>query len=635
MNLEIFLVRIEKKVVLLQINVLNIYCTLQYITNIITDNSMAGFQTPITIKQAIDRIRNKSFLLPAFQREYVWSSMQVENLFDSLMKGYPISSMLLWKVSGDAKQSYKFYQVLERYVQLYHTHNDPFNTNQVNDFHAVLDGQQRLTSLYLGLCGTYAYHKYRARWDNVEGNFPTRILYLNISRTFPEDEGDKTYNFSFKEESTTKGLNLFTDSNTGDHWFRVGYILEIGDGFSQYDVEDFGDDNELIRSERKMLRQLKSVIFDVPSINYYEVDKSTPDEAVNIFVRINSGGTSLSFSNILMSIAIAGWQKKDARTEINNLVDTINNKGFNITQDYILKSFLYLYRNDVRFRIKSFDNNFVALIEDNWDGIRDCIDELFELLRTFGLDRSSLTSNNATLPILYYLYHTKRYRDFSTSISYREDRENIRIWLMKTLLFRTFGSSGDRMLQLSRKAYTGDIASEFIEPPISYFPANEISAAAKQPTVLTDEFIDNNLLTIHKDNGYAFALLSLIYSNLDYRNSFHKDHIHPYSSCSEAGLDWNQYDTILNLQMLDANENMSKNAKSLKDWIETETNDTNRLQFLKSHIIPDVNLDLSNFDEFIQERRITLHERIKSIFNTCNVEFIDENIEDFEEEIDI
>ena len=172
---------------------------------------MAGFQTPITIKQVVDRIRMKAYLLPAFQREFVWENSRVENLFDSLMKGYPIGSMLFWKVTGEAKKAYKFYQILEYFIQDYHVHNEPFDTNQVNDFHAVLDGQQRLTSLYLGLCGTYAYHKYRARWDNSENNFPTRILYLNISRTFPDDESDKTYNFSFREKSLTNGEDLYTD----------------------------------------------------------------------------------------------------------------------------------------------------------------------------------------------------------------------------------------------------------------------------------------------------------------------------------------------------------------------------------------------------------------------------------------
>ena len=105
--------------------------------------NMAGFQAPITIHQAIDRVRKNEYLLPAFQREFVWSSDQIEKLFDSLMKGYPISSMLFWKVKGETKTDFRFYQFLKQYIQFHKTHNESTNTDQVNDFHAILDGQQR------------------------------------------------------------------------------------------------------------------------------------------------------------------------------------------------------------------------------------------------------------------------------------------------------------------------------------------------------------------------------------------------------------------------------------------------------------------------------------------------------------
>ena len=597
---------------------------------------MSGFQTPITIKQAIERIQKNYYLLPAFQREYVWSSYQVENLFDSLMKGFPISSMLFWKVKDEAKNAYKFYKILDKYVEKYHIHNDAFNTNQVNDFHAILDGQQRLTSLYIGLCGSYAYHRYRARWDNSDYNFPERILYLNISRTFPEDENDKTYNFSFKEKSLTQEKALYLDTN-GDKWFRVGEILKLGDGDSDYGIFEFSEDNSLSREERNMLNKLKSKIFDKSVINYYEIEDSKPDVAVNIFVRINSGGTQLSFSDMLMSMAIAGWQKKDARTEILRLVDLVNNKGFNITQDYILKAFLYLYKKDVRFRITSFDNDFIDLIEEKWESIRDCIDELFELLRNFGLDRSSLTSNNATLPILYYIYHKDIYRGFASLIGYAEEREQMRIWLMKTLIYRSFGASGDRILQLSHKAFSEDVESLSIRDDISSFPAEDLSSAIKQPRELSDDILKENIFSIHKDNKYAFAILALLYSNLDYRNNFHKDHIHPFVLCENAGFKWEDYDTIPNLQMLDGNENMAKNAKSLKDWVDAETTPETRQAFLKSHLIPDVDLSLDNFPEFIEQRRILLKERIKQLFkrtgsNDSHFPGIEEDFEDIQDE---
>lgn len=118
-----------------------------------------GFQVPITITDAIRRIRERRLLLPAIQREFVWSHPKVEWLFDSLLQEYPIGSFLFWEVrDSKSKTDYKYYEFLRDYRERYRTENPEFNTAGHIDFDAVLDGQQRLTSLYIGLCGTYAYY---------------------------------------------------------------------------------------------------------------------------------------------------------------------------------------------------------------------------------------------------------------------------------------------------------------------------------------------------------------------------------------------------------------------------------------------------------------------------------------------
>lgn len=584
----------------------------------------------ITIRDAIDRIRRDEFLLPAFQREYVWNSVQVENLFDSLMKGYPISSMLFWKVREDDKTSYKFYQILKKYIEYHHVHNDAFNTHQVNGFYCILDGQQRLTSLYLGLCGSYAYHKPRARWEHSENNFPTRHLYLNLTSKIDNVDSDKTYNFLFLDKKVTEEKRIYLDPKN-DKWFKVSDVLDL----SFMDMMKMSKSEEYTEQELETLSCLFEVIAE-KSINYYEIDAIDPDVAVNIFVRINSGGTKLSISDMLLSMCVAGWQKKDARTEIHNLVDAVNNKGFNITHDFVLKTFLYLFRNDVRFRIKSFDNTFVTRIETEWDNIRDAILALFDLMRTYGLTRSSLTSYNATLPILYYLYHRGIYRDFCSSIGYVEEREKIRGWLMRTLIMRSFTSHADGTLTKTHRAFSANVEECPIDSSVDSFPEDRIVASIQQATTLTDEAIDNILAT-QKDNSFAFAIVSLLYPYMDYKNgNFHLDHIHPFALCSERGLEMPVYNSVLNLQMLDGNENMAKNAKPLKQWIDEQTTDDTRGQFLKSHIIPDVDLDLSNFDEFIATRRKMLHQAIRSAFNISTTSASDlAQTEEYEDTMEI
>ncbi len=577
---------------------------------------MPGFQAALTIHQAIERINRSEFLLPAFQREFVWKPSQIEQLFDSLMQGYPISSMLFWKVKGDTKADFRFYQFLKKYIEYHAIHNDTIATNGVNDFHAILDGQQRLTALYIGLCGSYAYKEYRRAYAYSEWSYPTRHLYLNISSEYTEEESDRKFKFVFLDKLITREAEIHVDENE-EKWFKVGFVLEL---YKTDGLDEFAEKHLLTKESKKIIKQLERIIHTGLVINYYEEDDQNPDKAVNIFVRINSGGTTLSFSDILMSIAIASWKHKDARTEINNLVDAIRAKGFNIDKDYILKSFLYLYHKDVRFRITSFKNDFIENIELNWENIRNSILSLYDLLKTYGLTDYTLTTNNATLPILYYIYHNNLFVDFSTKISYKEDREIIKKWLLTILVRRTFGGQTDTVLAQSRKAFTSDIEKSKLD--VTKFPTLQINMEIKKLTEIGDDFIEDLLLT-QKDSQYSFPILALIYPDMDYKNNnFHQDHLHPATSYDDLTdsekevFGWKVYNSIQNLQMLDANENMSKNAMTLKDWVEKETSNSDRKRFMESHLIPqNIDLELSNFTEYITERKKQLIDKLKSILN--------------------
>ena len=580
---------------------------------------MAGFQSPITIAQAIERIHRNEYLLPAFQRDFVWSAEQIEKLFDSLMKGYPISSMLFWKVKGGTKTDFRFYKFLSAFIQYHRICNDPIPTDNINDFYAILDGQQRLTSLYIGLCGSYAYKDYRKRWDYSEYNFPTRHLYLNISRKYTQEESDREFIFSFVDKNISKEKDLFIDKSS-EKWFRVGKILALHQDYN-YGIDEFAEDNNIDKESKRLLRLLDNVIHTKLNINFYEEDEQKPDKAVNIFIRINSGGTALSFSDILMSIAIANCKQMDAKTEIKNLVEHIRSKGFNISHDFILKSFLYLYHKDVRSLITSFNLSFIELVENNWTRIRGAVSNLFDLLRSFGLTDFTMTSYNAAMPILYYLYHKDIYQDFYKKMGNREDCEIIKKWLFSILLRRAFGASADSVLAQSRRAYTTDITGSYIKETVTLFPATEINSEIRKLSDVGDDFIED-LLYSQKDSRYSFPILAMLYPDLDYRNNnFHQDHLHPasaYNDLEEKDKEkygWQVYNSILNLQMLDANENESKNAKPLDKWVSEQTRNKDMQKFMEDHLIPDTDLSLSNFSDFVEKRKTMLVQRIKKMIN--------------------
>lgn len=573
---------------------------------------MSGFQPAITISQIIERISNNDFLLPAFQREFVWSAKQIEDLFNSIMKGYPINSMLFWKVKEKTKGDFKFYKFLDTYREWFKTHNEHIQTDKKNDFWAILDGQQRLTSLYIGLCGSYAYKEYRKKWINDESALPTRLLYLNITNIINTENNEIDYQFKFLKKKDTEGKDIYIDNN--EKWFRVGRVLSLHR--EDYDLDDFSGDNNIPREEKKVLRDLEKKIFNIPIINYYEEDEQKADKAVNVFIRINSGGTHLSFSDILMSVAVTNWKEKDARTEIHNLVDNIRQKGFTIDKDYILKSFLFLYHKDIRFKIDSFNINFISTIEKEWNNISIAITNLFNLMQIFGFNDYTLTAKNATLPILYYIYHKGIYKEVCNSVLYKEDRCIMKKWLLAVTLKRIFGGQTDNILTQIRKGFTVDIINNKLEMSFEQFPSDKINKALQNNNV-SDEYIQDLLLT-EKDTKYAFSILALLYPNLDYKNNkFHQDHLHPkskYELLSEENKEkygWNIHNSILNLQMLDENENKSKNDKDLNLWVEEQTRNIDKNQFLVNHIIPNIDLSLDNYSTFIEKRREMLFNKLK------------------------
>ena len=405
-----------------------------------------------------------------------------------------------------------------------------------------------------------------------------------------------------------------------EKWFRVGKIVDLHVN-SEYSLDDFIDENSFQKEEKSILRLLEKVIFTNLSINYYEESDSNPDKAVNIFTRINAGGTPLTFPAILFSLMVSNWTK-DARTEITNLIDGVGQKGFSISTDYVVKAFLFLFHKSVKSQINSFNKDFCKKIEDNWENIRDSIYSMFDLLRSYGFDSSTLTSVNATMPILYYLFHKGVFKDFKDKIEYKEDRLIIQKWLNKILLRRAYGKSSDSALTKTRTAFTSDFEKEnnYIENKEALFPADEITKKLSLGTI-DDESIEQILAT-QKDNNYCFPILALLYPNLDYKNNnFHKDHLHPetkYNLLSDAlkqKYPFAVYNSILNLQMLDANENESKNKKDLADWIDdpNTVSPENRKKFLEEHLIPDVDLRLENFEEFIEKRRELLVAKLKAL----------------------
>jgi uncharacterized protein with ParB-like and HNH nuclease domain len=574
-----------------------------------------SYYPPISIKQAIDKIDFNQYLLPAIQREFVWSSDQIELLFDSLMRNYPIGSLLMWKVQGDNKTDHRYYSVLKNYREKYNTHCQEINTNSINDFEAVLDGQQRLTALYIGLKGSYAYKRKNYAWKDNEHSIPTRKLHLCLSEnSIDEDENEdgRVFDFRFLTKDEVNQSELL--------WFEVGNILSLNGTFelNQFLKKQEWDSNEYISNT---LSKLLDVIHVKTLINYYLELEQNYDKALNIFIRINSGGEKLSYSDLIMSTLISGWASKttSARDEFNNLIDEIwDSTEIEIDKDLIIRSYLLIFNSDIKFRVTNFSLANAKEFKDNWTEIRQSIVEALELIKDFGYVERTLTSKNALLPIIHYLYISGKSKDFTTKVAYKEDRELIKRWFHTVLLKRIFGGQADTVLKTIR-----DVVKQQVEKGSDIFPAIPIAkklSKTRKSLTMDDESIENLLYTTY-ENRYAFSILALLYPHLDYRNNdFNKDHIHPKTmfgskKLKKAGIDLNQknghyytenwaFNGIVNLQMLDSNDNKAKGDKSLKEWTESTKVDFDK------QILP-TNTDFEKFVDFVDERWEMLKEKLK------------------------
>ena len=383
-----------------------------------------------TIENALRRIESHEYVLPAIQREFVWQPEQVCNLFDSLMQGYPFGEFMLWRVNPENADLYRWYDFVREYHQRDNPHCPELAPIHGRPVTAVLDGQQRLTAFNIGLRGSMARKLPYKRWNSWDA-FPRKILALDLlAESDPDEEGNR-YTFEFIDEDHV-GLNR------NNLWFKVGDILGMESGPSMSDwIHDHGLDREQHSQAYSTLDRLHRAIRVDNSVAYYEELSQDIERVLSIFIRCNSGGTPLSYSNLLLSIAVSQWKNLDARREVHGLVDEMNRvrEGLLFNADFVLKAGLMLTDiASVGFRVENFTRENTASLEEKWQNIRHALLETVELVDSFGFDSRTLQATNSLLPIAYYLYRRGAPRDFEVSDRYIGDRRVIRGWLTRSIL---------------------------------------------------------------------------------------------------------------------------------------------------------------------------------------------------------
>ena len=561
----------------------------------------------VVIRDIIKDI-NKSHFLPAIQREFVWKPERIEKLFDSIMGDYPIGSFLFWKLPPEKKNDWAIYEFI-RDFDGENPHNNPANMNGITrDVLLILDGQQRITSLYIGLRGTYRYLYYR--WRHTK-------LYLNLlKKPVPNDENPEelTYQFEFRESSEP-------GNGKKELWYEVGKILDYDDAEEAKEAlrDAFeGLNEEEVRNANSLVGRLHSRIHTKPTISYYEERTPSYDKVLEIFVRANSGGVTLEYSDLLLSTATAKWEKLDARNEIHSFTDEINGtgSGYNFGKDFVLKGCLYLTGDlPIAYRVQNFIKSSLLQIEDNWENIKTYLSLTIRLITKFGFNSKNIVAPLALLPVSYFLLKKgKSNFDKSSDAEDVKIQSDIRKWLIVVLLQNAFGSSTDNKLKSLR-----DILST--TPNFKEFPSDDLNAKLAIQSTFNDNEI-NQFLGYGYQGRYTFLVLSLLYPGRDWKDAlFHEDHIFPKSEFTEAKLRARGYDeekigrylstfnTVLNLQLLTDTENLSKNATPFEDWVKTRDED-----FRKRHHIPMISsYSMDAYEDFISARKTTIASILKSL----------------------
>ncbi len=534
------------------------------------------------IESFLDGMSKNSFLLPAIQRGYVWKERQIVRFIDSLMRDFPTGTLLLWnKPSGEM---YKFNQHYSKEIG-----NKKASSGEVHDStDGVLDGQQRLTSIFIAFRGTYN----------------GKRLYFNIG--YFDSDAEEWYEFAFLDDVTAR-----TDEKK---WVAVEDICACKISPSNKVCGKFGATNDIERSNIKRLYSM----YKTTELSYYEFENDKLSDVLEIFVRVNSGGTTLSKTAFLFSSLINSWNggKKCIETLIKTARSILKDDS-RIDTDFVIRSAMYLEGYGTKVKIKDLNSSSEKLkaLKDDWILISVSIILAMKLIRSWGFRKQSIVSFSAILPVAYYLYNKYNGKERETQIP-KDDKDMLKKMFILSQLNKLFNSAVDARLASVKAAL--DKKNSWSELKKAY--PKVFAVKAKDGGKWIDSYS-------YQNKSYCYLILSLLNPGTRGDIDFHIDHLHPKSFFIDskdglsmaAGLKkmkmkesdkkrWMDLcNKLPNLGLLNGDANHMKNDTSLEDWLEKFDD------YRDNFIAKNWNLSINDFENFYMKRRDKLISRIKDV----------------------
>lgn len=550
-----------------------------------------------TIRKIVAFLNNRDedggFWLPNIQRPFVWSEEQICRLFDSIMREYPISTLLVWKTTSRIRRR-SFIENWKDSLRL----SDFYQTEDDGRKCLVLDGQQRLQSLFIGLRGSYN----------------GKELYFDALSGEPAAPDDIKYRFRFLAPASVsfpwvrfKDF-VFTDKRKRELIDEVK--TQAGHELHETELNRIEDNLELVDRTFKMEETIAYQELDsIDNPNLYQ-----EDDVVEVFIRANSGGTRLGKSDLLFSLLSSSWDEADQRME--SLLDALNRHGFAFDRDFVLKTCLVLLDQGARYEVKKFRKLGVReQIEERWDDIAGAITDVLDFVRgkTYIQCDKALPSRLVLIPLVYLRYHHAGAWRVATGVD---------VYLLRCLLTTAFTGQPDTVIDA--------LVRRFRE--LESFDLDEAFGAIRAAN-RSLEVSEERLFNMGYTSDTIHLLFNLWYKDFNhvpaYENNLPQiDHVFPQSALRKikdlnpdtGRQDVLRYrkpvrDQLANCMLLTREENGAggKGDTMPADWFADKSDD-----YLDRHLIPK-NPDLwkiDRFDDFIEARKALIREKFRFLLST-------------------
>lgn len=560
----------------------------------------------LSIREAVDKITNNSLLLPAIQREYVWKKQAIELMFDSMLRDYPINTLMFWRINNISQQPLDFYSFLNHKYIYGVTRNVYFNKSAAGNGEKliVIDGQQRLTSIYIGLYGTY---------QTVKGK--PMALYIRLDK--PASDPEKKYDFRFMTDTQLK-----THQNQGEIWFKLNDLIDPN--YNQNNI--FMRFSSLISDKfaGEAMAKLHLMLDNNDYLNYYDITGyNSIDDVLEIFTRTNNSGTPLSKGDLLLSVLTTQWHGlgDNAREYVKGIIDDVKTIGYKIDRDWVIKCCLVVFSTNIKMQVSNFSSTQIngqslsGVIYSKKDNFRESIVASFEQIKRFGLLEKGLTTKLAVIPIVQYIFEQQLWnivnRANSGHIGHSSDKE-IQKWLFRAIVRNLFEAGTDDILTNVKGIVTNKGTK-------TSFPYQDIENVYSDLQI-TPQII-NDLLDTQKIS--AFPILNIIFKDfIQFGKMYDMDHTHPeatfknlanvkFTTTNDETLakDGVTYNSVRNLQLLEQSANRSKNKMTLNNWVNSALN---KAKLMNEHCIPtNVSLLIQDFKTYIDARSVLLFNLLK------------------------